>query len=66
MAQTGDETSALAARYIGITPDELFAITATGRLRRQTVAELRSMAASLLRQDETRGLRRFLKRMLGK
>lgn len=64
MAETGEEISGIAARYIHISKAEL-----TGLTEEQTVpliADIRSMAASLLRQDETKGVRKLVHRILGR
>lgn len=63
MAQTSDRVSRLAARYAGITADNLLSLTATQPLREQTAGDIRSMAASLLRQDEVKGVRKLLRRV---
>lgn len=65
-AQTSDEISALAAKYATLTHERLLGMTATEPMRRATAAEIRSMAASLLRQDETKGVRGFIRKVLGK
>lgn len=64
-AQTSDKVSSLAANYAGINANNLLALTSTQALREQTAADIRSMAASLLRQDETRGLRKLFRKVLG-
>lgn len=64
-AQTSDRISSLAARYRKITGDELLALTATPELREQTAADIRSMTASLARQDETKGFRKLLRLVTG-
>ena len=66
MAQTSDRISKIAGRYAGITTNELLAVTSTPALREQTAGDIRSMAASLLRQDETTGLRRLLRKVIGR
>lgn len=65
MAETSDRISSMAARYRRITADGLLSATATDALREQTAADIRSMAASLARQDETKGIRGFIKRVAG-
>lgn len=65
MAQTSDVISSLAARYVGITAEQLYAITSDAVQRRQTAGEISSMAASLLRQDEVKGLRGLIKKVAG-
>lgn len=59
-AQTSDRISSLAGKYQTLTADRLVSLTETEEHRRKTAAEIRSMAASLLRQDETRGLRKLV------
>lgn len=65
MAQTSDKTSSIAARYVKLDPDTLLALTATPASRVSTASDIRSMAASLLRQDEVRGIRKFIRKVLG-
>ena len=65
MAQTSDRVSSLAARYANITPEELYSITSDAVQRRQTAGELRTMAMSLLRQDEVKGLRKLAQKVFG-
>lgn len=59
MAQTSDKVSSIAARYVNITTAELAKMDAA-----QLRNDVRSMAASLLRQDEVKGLRK-LARLVG-
>jgi hypothetical protein len=66
MARTSDRVSSIAARYAGVTADEMLSMTASQQLRQETAAEIRSMAASLLRQDEVRGVRKLLKKITGR
>lgn len=66
MAQTSDKISSLAARYVNLTPARLLALTATDAKLEGTAAEIRSMAASLMRQDESRGLRGLLRKITGR
>ena len=60
-AKTGNMMSSLAAKYLHLTDDELLSLTATPQLRYQTAEEIRSMAGSLLRQDEVKGWRRVFR-----
>jgi hypothetical protein len=61
MAETSDEMSKLAARYMRFTPGQL---AVEVRSRPEALAsDIRRMAASLLRQDTTKGLRGLLKRI---
>lgn len=64
MKQTGDRVSSLAGKYGRITAPQLVGLT----LERATeiAADVRSMAASLRSQDETRGLRKLWKKVTGK
>ena len=64
MAQTSDRVSTIAARHIDLTGDRLLALTAKASDREKMAAEIRSMAASCLRQDETKGLRKLFKGLL--
>jgi hypothetical protein len=65
MAQTSDRVSKLAATYVKVTPDILQKLCADDHLRRSAAADIRTMAASLLRQDEVRGVRAFLRKAFG-
>lgn len=58
MAQTSDRMSSIAAKYLNITGDDL------GPGNEHMAADIRSMAASLLRQDEVKGLRRLIRKVL--
>lgn len=62
--QTSDRVSRLAARYVGITPMSLVGLT-EGQAS-ATAKDIRSMAASLLAQDEVRGLRKFIRKAIGR
>lgn len=64
-ARTSDRVSSLASRYARMTPDTLLALTATEATRNKTCDEIRSMAMSLLRQDEVKGLRKLFKKVIG-
>ena len=61
MAQTSDQTSKLAARYMRYTPGQL-AVEVRSRPE-DLAADIRRMAASLLRQDETKGIRGFFRKV---
>lgn len=63
MAQTSDKISSLAARYAGYTKLRLAEDASANR--EQLVADIRSMAASLLRQDGTKGLRGLWRKVTG-
>lgn len=64
MAQTSDDVSSLAARYMRYTPGQL-AIEARSRPE-AAASDIRRMAASLVRQDERKGLRGLLRRVIGR
>lgn len=64
MPQTSDRISALAARYVRYSLKELSDDSESdpsGLLR-----DIRSLAASALRQDEHKGLRGFIRKVVGK
>lgn len=65
MARTSDRVSSIAARYTDIRPDTLLALTATPESRSTLCAEIKSMAASCLRQDEVKGLRKLIRKVMG-
>lgn len=64
MAQTSDKVSSLAGFYASYTIKKLADDAELDPV--QLVHDIRSMAASLLRQDETKGARRFLAKVFGK
>lgn len=66
MAQTSDQISGLAARYIGLSNTALKAKTESRDGLNEVAHDIRSMAASLLRQDEVRGLRGLIKKVTGR
>lgn len=66
MAQTSERVSSIASRFINLSPDTLLGLTASERLRETTAAEIRAMAASLLRQDEVRGIRKLFRKFTGR
>lgn len=61
MAETSDRVSTLASRYATITAHRLVVLAAKDKTAEQAASDIRTMAASLLRQDETRGIRKLLK-----
>ena len=63
MARTSDRVSSIAAKWSKVSPDDLLALTATPAMRAVAASELRTMAMSLVRQDEHKGLRGLLKRI---
>lgn len=60
MAQTSDRISGIAARMGRLTPAAVRATAENPAALNAFVQDARSMAASLLRQDEVRGLRKVL------
>jgi hypothetical protein len=63
MAETSDRVAAIAGKYADYSLADLDKDTAHPT---QLVRDIRSMAASLLRQDETKGLRWLVKKVRGK
>jgi hypothetical protein len=61
-AQTSDRVSSIAARYTKITGDTLMGMTAKPSSAAIAANDIRTMAASLLRQDEVKGIRKLLKK----
>jgi hypothetical protein len=64
MAQTSDQLSSIAARYIGMSNTALKAKLEGDGLK-EVAHDIRSMAASLLRQDEVKGLRKLIRKVVG-
>jgi hypothetical protein len=62
-AQTGERVSSIAARFLNIKAETLMALTAKSSTAEILAADIRSLAASALRQDEKKGLRGLLKRI---
>lgn len=65
MAQTSDTISSLAAKYVGMSNTALQAKLANRDGRNEVAHDVRRMAASLLRQDEHRGLRGIIRKAFG-
>lgn len=66
MAQTSDRVSSIASRWGRVSSEQIRAMCQTDECRLEEFAsDVRSMAASLLRQDETKGLRGFVRKLLG-
>lgn len=63
MAQTSDKISSIAARYIGMSNADLGRKVETREGRNEVAHDMRAMAASLLRQDEVKGLRKFISKV---
>lgn len=57
-AQTSDRVSSIAARYHDITPEELVAMLEHATGPQDVARDIRSLAASALRQDEVKGPRK--------
>ena len=62
-AQTSDQVSSLAAGYIKVQGKDFVGMS----LREANIAaaDIRTMAASCLRQDEAKGLRRLFRKLKG-
>ena len=60
-SQTSDRVSSLAGRYAGISGNTVRQMNPDA-----LAADIRSMAASLLRQDEVKGLRGVVRRLFKK
>lgn len=54
-AETSDRVSSIAARYTNLTPARLLAATARDSGLQKVVDDIKALAASALRQDETKG-----------
>jgi hypothetical protein len=65
MAQTSDRVSSIAARYIGMSNTELKKKVEARDGLAEVAHDLRALAASALRQDEVRGIRKFVRKVLG-
>jgi hypothetical protein len=65
MAQTSDRISSMAARYANTQPYDLLMLTNTPEKREELARDIRSMSASLRRQDEHKGLRGLIRKVLG-
>ncbi len=66
MAQTSDRISSMAAKYVAMSNDALGRKVSTRDGRNEVAHDIRAMAASLLRQDEVKGLRGLVRKVLGK
>jgi hypothetical protein len=64
-AQTSDKVSSIAARYVTMTARRLNDLSADPATAANAAADIRSMAASLLRQDETKGIRGLFRKLRG-
>lgn len=64
-ARTSDRVSTIAARHAQMNSDRLLSLTATAGGREELASDIRSMAASLLRQDEVKGFRKILRLVTG-
>lgn len=64
MAETSDRVSSMAARYRTMTARHVVVAASTDAGAAKLAEDIRSMAASLARQDETKGLRGFIKRLV--
>lgn len=64
MAKTSDKISSLAGRYAHVTATELLVRCKAGQAE-EIAADIRSLAASALRQDEVKGVRKLLRLVTG-
>ena len=64
-SQTSDRVSSIAARRLKITGLEIRMVASIEEAN-ELAADVRSMAASLLRQDEVKGLRGVVRRLFKK
>lgn len=65
MAQTSDRISSMAGKYVGMSNEQLGRKVETRDGRNEVAHDIRAMAASLLRQDEVKGIRKIINRVLG-
>lgn len=65
MAQTSDRVSSIAARYANMTAERVMAAAAKSSTAEIMAGEIRTLAASALRQDETKGLRGLVRKLVG-
>jgi hypothetical protein len=65
MAETSDKVSSIAARYAGLSNTALKQMVQTREGLNEVAHDVRTLAASCLRQDETRGLRGLIRKVLG-
>lgn len=68
MAQTSDRISSIAARYASMSNPKFKRVIelASEEDLNEIAYDIRSMAASLLRQDEVRGFRKLVNKVLGR
>ena len=62
MSQTSDKVSSIAARLLKVTPAYLIARTAKDSSAEQLAEDIRAVAASALRQDEVKGIRKLIRK----
>lgn len=65
MAKTSDRVSSIAARHANILPETVMALAAKQSTATVLASDIRTMAASLLRQDEHKGLRGLIQKVTG-
>jgi hypothetical protein len=66
MAQTSDRISSMAAKYVGMSNEQLGRRVENRDGRNEVAHDIRAMAASLLRQDEVRGIRKLIRKVTGR
>jgi hypothetical protein len=62
-ARTSDRVSSIAARFLNVKAETLMALTAKSSTAEVLADDIRSMAASCLRQDEVKGVRKLLRKV---
>lgn len=64
-AKTSDRVSSIAARLLNVKAETLMALTAKQSTAETLAHDVRAMAASCLRQDQHKGLRGLIRKVLG-
>ncbi len=65
-SRTSDRVSSMAARHVNLKAETLMALAAKPSTAEILASDIRSMAASLLRQDEHKGLRGLIRKVTGR
>ena len=65
-ARTSDRVSSIAAELIKLDETRLLALTATQASREVLITKIRSVCATALVQDEHRGLRGLVRKVIGR
>ena len=64
-AQTSDRISTIAGKYLNLTSRKLAVLVASDAGAADTAQDIRAMAASCLRQDEVKGIRKLWRKATG-